>query len=81
MAAELDAAEEAEARVLRGLLVDARDALDLRVVRRHAGAHEPERRRQEVDEVDLEAGLQELVGRVEAGRASADDGNAQGVYS
>ena len=43
--AELDAAEEAEARVLGGLLVDARDALDLRVVRRDAGAYEAERRR------------------------------------
>ena len=78
--AELDAAEEAEAGLLRGLLVHPRDALDLRVVGRDAGADEPERRRQDLEQVDLEAGLQELVGRVEAGRAGADDRCAQGAH-
>ena len=79
--AELDAAVEAEARVLRGLLVDARDALDLGVIGRHAGAHEAERGREDLEQVDLEAGLQQLVGGVEAGRAGADDRRAQGVLA
>ena len=54
-------AEEAEARLGRGLVVDARDRLDLRVVGGHAGAHEPERRRERVEEVDLEARAEQLV--------------------
>ena len=72
--AELDAAEEAEARVLRGLLVDARDRLDLRVVGRDAGAHEPERRRQRVVEVDLEAAAFSSARRRRSRRAGADHG-------
>ena len=53
--AELDVAEEAEARVRGGLLVDAGDGLDLRVVGGDAGAHEPPRRGQALEHVDLEA--------------------------
>ena len=49
---ELDAAEEAEARVRGDLLEHARDGLDLRVVGRHAGAHETPGRGQAVDHVD-----------------------------
>ena len=78
VAAELDAPVEAEAGVLRGLLVDARDALDLGVIRRHAGAYEPERGRQDLQQVDLEAGLQQLVCGVEAGRSGAHDRGTQG---
>ena len=70
--AELDAAEEAEARMLRRLVVHPRDRLDLRVVGRDAGAHEPVRRRQRVEQVDRDARLEQLVGGVEAGRAGAD---------
>jgi hypothetical protein len=69
--AQLHAAEEAEARLLGGLLVDARDRLDLRVVGGDARAHEPERRRERVEQVDLEAGSEQLVSRVEAGRTGA----------
>src|SRR3954447_14019431 len=54
LAAQRDAAEEAEARLGRRLLVDARDRLELGVVWRDAGADEAERRGQRVEEVDLE---------------------------
>ena len=70
-------AEEPEPVPLRRLLVHARDALELGVVGRDAGAHEPERRRQQVDQVDLEALAEQLLGRVEAGRSGADDGGSQ----
>ena len=49
------------------------------MVGRDAGAHETERRRQRVEEVDLEAGGEQLVGRVEAGGAGADDGCAERI--
>ena len=79
--AEGDVAEVAKARVRGGLLVDARDRLDLRVVGRDAGAHEPPGRRQALDHVDLEAGvcvLEQVPGGVEAGGAGADHGDADG---
>ena len=75
--AELDAAEEAKARLRSGPLIDARDRLDLRMVGRDAGANQAIRRRQHVVEVDLEALLEQLIGRVEAGRAGADDRGTQ----
>ena len=77
--AERDAAEEPEARLARGLLVRACDGLDLRVVRSHARAHQPERRRQGVEQVDLEARAQQLVAGVEARRSSADHRNPHRV--
>ena len=43
------------------------------MVRGDAGAHEPERRGQAVEEVHLEAGLQERLRRVEARRSGAED--------
>ena len=79
--AEGDVAEEAKARVRGGLLVDARDRLDLRVVGRDAGAHEAPGRGQALDHVDLEllaAVLEQVPGGVEAGRAGADHGDANG---
>ena len=82
--AEGDVAEVAKARVRRGLLVHARDRLDLRVVGRDARAHEPPRRRQALDHVDLEAGvgvLEQVPGGVEAGRAGADHGDPDGELS
>ena len=36
------------------------------------GANEAEWRRQRIDQVDLEAGVEQLIGRVEAGRTGAD---------
>jgi hypothetical protein len=74
--AELDAAEVAEGRVGRRLLVDPGDGLDLRVVRGDAGADEPERRRQAVEQVDLEARLEQRLGGVEAGGPGAQDDDA-----
>ena len=70
--AEADATEEAKAGMPRGPLVHARDRLDLRVVGRDAEAHQPERRLQRVIHIDLELGLQKLIGGVEARRARAD---------
>ena len=81
VAPELDVAEVAKARVRGGLLVDARDRLDLRMVRRDARAHEPPRRRQALEHVDLDAPLgvlQQMPGGIEAGRAGADHGDADG---
>ena len=72
VAAELDVAEEAEARVRGGLREAPCDRLDLLVVRRDAGAHEPVRRRQAVEHVDpdIESWLaQQLFGRVKRRRA------------
>ena len=80
--ADLDVAEEAEAVARRGLLVDADHRLDLRVVGRDAAADEAERGREAVEEVDLGVqvlALEDVLGRVEAGRAGADDGDAKRV--
>jgi hypothetical protein len=74
--AELDGSEEPEPRLRRRLLVHPRNRLDVRVVGRDARAHEPERRWERVQHVDLEAGGHKLVGGVEAGRAGADDHGA-----
>ena len=77
---DLDVAEEAKARPRGGLLERARDGLDVLVVGRDAEADEPPRRRQPVDHVDLDRrllALQQRVGGVEAGRAGADDGDAE----
>ena len=82
VAADLDVAEEAEAGLLRDLLERARDGLDVRVVGRDAEAHEPPRRRQPLEQVDLDARLvarEQRARGVEAGRAGADDGDAQGL--
>ena len=82
VAADLDVAEEAEALAGRGLLVDADHRLDLRMVGRDAGAHQPERRRQAVEHVDLDRhvfALQQVLGGVEAGRARADDRDAERI--
>ncbi len=65
---DLDAAVEAEARMRSRLLVALGDLLDLRVIRRDAGAHEAPWRREAVEQVDLDAfdGEQAFRG-VEAG--------------
>ncbi len=80
--ADLDVAEEAELGSGGGLLVDADHRLDLRVVGSHAEADQPVRRRQPVEHVDLGVRslvLEHVLGRVEAGRARPDDGDAQGL--
>ena len=71
--ADLDVAEEAKALQRRGLVEHPRDGLDVRVVGRDARAHEPERRRQHVEEVDLRAGLEEMGRGVEARGTRPDD--------
>ncbi len=79
--AEGDVAEVAEARMRGGLLVDARDRLDLGVVGRDAGADQAPGRGQPLEHVDLEAlvgGLEQVPGGVEAGRARADHDDADG---
>ena len=79
---DLDVAEETEALARRRLLVDADHRLDLRVVGRDARPHQPEGRRQAVEDVDLDGGAllpQQVLGRVEARRPGADDRHAQGV--
>jgi hypothetical protein len=53
----------------------------LRVVGRDAGPHEPERRRQSVEQIDLEARGQKLVGRVESRGAGADDHGTHGALA
>src|SRR6266545_1970145 len=79
VAADLDVAEEAEARLRGGLLERARHRLDVRVVGRDAEANEAPRRRQPLDHVhlDLTVGCEEARCRVEPGRAGADDGDAK----
>ena len=78
--AQLDAAVKAEPRVGRDLVEGGGDGLDLLMVGGDAGAHQPVGGRQAVDHVDLDHAavlLQQMVGRVVAGRAGADDGNSQ----
>jgi hypothetical protein len=81
--AHLDVAEEAELRARRRLLVDPDHRLDLRVVGRDPEADQSVRRRQPVEHVDLGVRslvLEDVLGRVEAGRAGADDRDAQGLF-
>ena len=78
--ANFDVAEEAEALARGRLLVDADDRLDLGMVGRDAGPHEPERGRQAVEHVHFEimlVGAEQMLGRVEPGRPGADDCDAQ----
>ena len=79
--AEVDVAEEAEARVGGGLLVDAGDGLDLGMVGGDARADQAPGRGQALEHVDLElsrAVLQQVPGGVEAGGSRADHGDADG---
>ncbi len=81
VAADLDVAEEAELRPGGGLLVDPDHRLDLRVVGGDPGADQPVGGRKPVEHVDLDRGalvLEQVLGRVEARRPRADDGDAQG---
>ena len=78
--ADLHVPEETEALARGRLREGPRDRLDVLVVGRDAEANEPPRRRQAVEDVDLDArglALQERVGGVEARGPGADDGDAQ----
>ena len=76
--AELDAAEETEARIRRDLVEDVRDELDLLMVRRDAQAHQSVRSRQPIVQIDLDdlRVPEQMIGGVEAGRPGADDRDA-----
>ena len=74
---DVDVAEEPEAGLLRGLLEDARDRLDLRVVGRDAEPDEAPRGREPLDHVDHRAAREQRGRRVEGRRAGTDHGNAQ----
>ena len=77
--AEMHVSEETEARMFGRLLVHAADGLDLGMVGRDARADEAPGRGQALDHVHLQRGggiLQQVPGRVEAGRAGADHRDA-----
>ena len=78
VAANLDIAEHAEARLGSDLLEHLRDGLDLRMVGSDAGTHQPPRGRQTIKQVDFNRGLgiEQVPGGVEASRTSTNDGNA-----
>ena len=79
ISADLDVAEEAEARLLGNPLERARDALQLRVVGRDAQPHEPPRRRQPLEHVHLEPrlGVEQRAGGIETGRAGTNYGDTE----
>ena len=79
--AQRDPAEERKPGLRGGLLVHARDGLDVRVIGCDAGADETEGRRQRVEQIYGEARRQQLVGGVEAGRAGADDGDPHALHA
>ena len=81
--ADLDVAEEAEARLRRRLLEGARDGLDVRMVGRDAETHETPGRRQPLEQVDLDREIapEQRRGGVEPGRPGADDGNAERIHA
>ena len=74
-----DVAEEPESRLRGDPLEGARDGLDLRMVGCHSEPHEAPRRRQPLDQVDLDRqlGVEQGAGGVEAGRTGADHGDAK----
>ena len=80
--ADHDVAEEPEARVFGGLFELLADRLDLRVVGRDAGAHQPPRGRQHLQHVDGDIDVLGRVGRLqqrcrgeEPRRSGTDDGD------
>ena len=66
--ADHDVAEEPEPRVQRRLLELGADRLDLRMVRRHAGADQAPRRRQHLEHVDAHVGVVVRVGEFQQRR-------------
>ena len=82
--AVFDVAEEAEARVPGNRVVGARHVLDLGVVGRDAEPHQPVRRGQPLEHVDLgdERGLlEQLFDSIERGGPRTNDGNAERMIS
>src|SRR5205085_674523 len=80
VAADLDVAEEAKAGPGGDLLEGSGDGLDVRMVGRDPAADEAPRRRQPLDQVDLDGRIlarEQLPGRVEARRPRTDDSDAQ----
>ena len=80
VAAELDAAEEAKARMRRDLVEGAGDRLDLLVIGRDAGTDEAVRCGHAIEQVDLDDDvllLEEVIGGIEAGGAGTDDSNSE----
>src|SRR5204862_130650 len=79
IAADLHVAEEAKARLLGDALEGARDALELRMVRRDAKPHETPGRRQPFDHVHLDPkpGVEQRARGVKPGRAGTDYRDAQ----
>ena len=78
VSAELDRAEEAQARVLGDALIDRDDGFDLLVVRGHPAAHQAVGRGQAVEEVDADfkaGGLEQGLGGIEARGSGSDDGD------
>ncbi len=78
--ADVDVAEEAEAGARSRLLERPGHRLDVLVVGSHSQPDQAPRGRQPVEQVDGDGrilALQQRVSRVEAGRARADDGDAE----
>ena len=80
--ADLDVPVEAKARQRSRLLIHTRDGLDVRVIGRDARAHQPPRRGQALEHLDLHRQLrrlQQLLGRIEPRRPRADDRDPQRI--
>ena len=82
VAPDLDVAEEAEAGALRDALERLRGGLQLRMIGRHAEAHEAPRSRKPLEHVHLSrrVSAEQRPGGVEARRPGADDRDAQCVH-
>jgi hypothetical protein len=78
--AEFDVAEETRLRAHGDLVVERGDGLDLRMIGRHPGPHQPERRRRGVEEIGAHrplAVLDQVLDRVEASGTGPDHGDTQ----
>ena len=80
--AEADVAEKPKPRLGRRLVVDTGDVFDLLMVRRHPGAHQPERRRQLVEHINFDGEvllLEQMTGGIKPGRPRPHDGDTERV--
>ena len=80
VAADLDIAGEAHVGLGQQPLELAHDRLGALMIRRHAGTHQAERRRQAIDQVDAQvrAGAQQAVSGIKPRRPRPHDGNPMG---
>ena len=69
IAPSFDVPEETKPGLRGDLLERARDGFQLRVIGSHAEPHEPPRRGQALDDVDLGAGCEQRACGIEPGRA------------